>query len=243
MGCDCSYFGFSRGWIVSFDELGEKKSKRESGVKDTARITKARSLASKKTGDFRAQCEIIVGENKEMARREKNWIRPGFTDGWVYWPQIEYYAKHLDLEVPLIAATIAVESLGNTFAYRYEPNYKWLYGSDDTKEFARIGGMTVETNLVCQKSSYGLMQVMGGVFYEYQGHQFEKTPLTMLLPEVGLKYGCIHLKAKQQKYGEDAAHTYAAYNAGSVQKTSGGMFFNQKNVDRFDHFYRSFFNF
>ena len=60
----------------------------------------------------------------------------------------------------------------------------------------------------------------------------------MLIPAIGLKYGCIHLKLKLDKYGPDPLDVYAAYNAGSVRKRSDGKYVNYKNVARFERYYK-----
>lgn len=154
------------------------------------------------------------------------------------WELIREKASKHELEPELIAAVIQTESAGNSNAIRYEYRYRWTYS---VNEFARILGCEPDTMEFMQKTSWGLMQVMGAVGFE-RGLLTEKNPeqrwpTSLLIPEFGVEYGCRHLKI-HAKAKEDVASIYASYNAGSIRKTPGGFFTNQKHVDRFMSFYR-----
>jgi soluble lytic murein transglycosylase-like protein len=73
-----------------------------------------------------------------------------------------------------------------------------------------------------QKTSIGLMQVMGGVYRQY-GYKGWLSAI-FSSPENQLDYGCRHLAAKIEKYGLSPG--ISAYNAGSPTNA------NQAYVDR-----------
>jgi hypothetical protein len=149
-----------------------------------------------------------------------------------FWTQIEEAGALHGIDTKHIAACILTETNGNRFAIRYEPHYRYLV---NPKDFADRLNISVETEEFSQKTSWGLMQVMGGVARElgFVGH------LPQLIEiEFGIKYGAMKLKKCMDKYG-NIHDAIAAYNAGSVRKTAGGLYFNQKHVDRFDSHLRS----
>ena len=118
----------------------------------------------------------------------------------------------------LVRAICQVESNFEPYAFRYEPQYKWLVGDKLT--------MTV-TEKFGQMCSWGLMQVMGGVAREYH---FTGPLPALCEPAIGLNYGCRHLKKFFEQHGnwEDAV---ASYNAGSPRKVAG-VFLNQDYVKK-----------
>ncbi len=144
------------------------------------------------------------------------------------WSEINFFANKHALEPNWIAAVIMTESGGNQYATRYEPGWRYFYES--RKDIAFDLGITVETETVSQATSWGLMQVMGSVAREhgYFGHLPAMSEIML-----GLRIGCQVLDYHFKKTGliKDAV---AAYNAGSVRKTPGGMYVNQKHIDRFD---------
>lgn len=107
----------------------------------------------------------------------------------------------------LLAAICMKESGGRRYAQRYEPGYRWLYKPD---VFAKGLGCTLETEKIGQSTSYGLMQVMGAVFREYDfsgwfGQAFDC--------ETNINCGARHLARFLKRY--DAPLAIACYNAGS----------------------------
>jgi len=139
----------------------------------------------------------------------------------------------LNLPPNLIAATIMTETMGDPPALRYEPTWPYVY---EAHTFAQMVGSSVETEEACQKMAWGIMQVQGTVLRElgFRGWCSE-----ICDPEMGIKYGSQFLKKKFEKYGPDPATTYASYNGGSPRKTKGGLWINQRHVDRFMTNYRS----
>ncbi len=69
----------------------------------------------------------------------------------------------------IILGIIKTESSFNPYACRFEP--KWSYLKTPSK-YAKELRITVDTEIVFQKTSWGLMQVMGSVYRElgYDGH-------------------------------------------------------------------------
>ena len=126
----------------------------------------------------------------------------------------------------MVLAIVQVESGWDSFRVRYEPG--WRYGTYFAREHADRNGITSDTEDILQRFSWGLMQIMGAVAREigYNGH------LTALCdPILGTRYGCKKLRQCYEKYADETA-AIAAYNAGSAQKTQGGMYVNQRYVDR-----------
>lgn len=120
------------------------------------------------------------------------------------------------LPVECVLAVCTVESNGNPWAYRYEPGYRWIVGASISQS-ERMGQMT----------SWGLMQVMGGVARE---HGFTGWFPELCDPMTGLKYGMFHLRKYWAKY-QNWPETIASYNAGHPVNVNG-VFTNQAYVDK-----------
>ena len=143
-------------------------------------------------------------------------------------------AKEHNLEARLVFAVIQVESNWNTYAFRYEPNFRWLW---NVEEAAKKNHVTVDSMVFAQKTSFGLLQVMGAVAYEHElmneENPHERLPTVLCNPWHGIVYGCRHLQLKSDLYGPDPELIYAAYNAGSPRRKNNGKLINQASVDRF----------
>jgi len=133
-------------------------------------------------------------------------------------------AVQFDVHPLLIAAVILQESAGISCAQRFEPRWRYHW---NTVEWARVVGSTVSTERVGQATSWGFMQVMGGVARE-QG--FNGWFPELCKPELGIYYGTKVLSQKLDEYpeGHDAI---AAYNAGTPRKREDGTYRNQEYVD------------
>lgn len=130
-------------------------------------------------------------------------------------------ADKYGLDHNLVLAIISHETNGKPFKTRYEPAWKYLYFP---REFADKLLISVETETVMQSMSWGVMQIMGSVARE---HGFEDDLPKLTDPQLGLDYGCKHLKKLMVQYGGNETDAISAYNAGSVRKTDGGMYSNQ----------------
>ncbi len=142
---------------------------------------------------------------------------------------ITHHTDRGELPIGLVKAICKQESGYDEDAYRYEPQYKYLVG--DTMRMN-------ETERFGQKVSWGLMQVMGGVMRE---HGFTGRWFTMACsdPNIGLRYGMLHLTRYQKRYG-NWYDVIAAYNAGSPRKNNQGLYVNQSYVDSVIKHWRSF---
>lgn len=136
-----------------------------------------------------------------------------------------YTQNYFGLDQNLIKAIITVESGGNKFAMRYEPNYKWLFFPRET---ASRRGTDYATEECLQKFSYGPMQIIGAVARQYG---FEGDFAELCSWDLGMFYGCKHLKRLSERFANEA-DLIASYNAGTPRKTDGGMYENQLYLDK-----------
>lgn len=127
----------------------------------------------------------------------------------------------------ILFAVAMTESGGDPLAVRYERHYRWLTTLDGKP---LEDGKLSDTETAGQKTSWGLLQVMGAVARErgFRGKFFTELCAS---PEVGLRYGALHLAAYLKRYGNEA-DAVAAYNAGSPVKEDDGSYRNQGYVDR-----------
>lgn len=134
-------------------------------------------------------------------------------------------AGEQDVPWPLLAAIVQTESGGNRFAARFEPDYKYLVVPD---KFAREQGISQLTELMFQKTSWGLAQIMGGVARE---HGFQQSLIELTDPEINLTLACKHIHKLSSRW-KDRSDFIAAYNAGSPIKQLDGKYKNQQYVDK-----------
>ena len=142
------------------------------------------------------------------------------------WPDIISAALEQHVPFFLLAAVVQTESSGLERANRYEPGWKYFY---QVEEFAKKLGTSKKEEMVGQKHSYGLCQIMGTVARElgFCG-SFDD------LYDVGtnLKYGAMKLRECLDRYHYNWWDAVAAYNAGSVRRKPNGEYVNQVYVDR-----------
>lgn len=168
--------------------------------------------------------------------------KKNYTKEWAYLDQIEFFANKYGLEFDFVCALIQTESRGDPFTIRFEPYYKWLYKPDEIKIIYDRQGkfISTDTMYMCQKTSWGCMQVMGSLFFELSYHVqfgYEMLPQSMLETEIGLEVGCNYMRKLIEKYKiRNIDAMYAAYNRGSV-KLLNGKFINQDNVNNFMKWY------
>lgn len=123
----------------------------------------------------------------------------------------------------LVLAIITHESKGDQWASRFEPMWpeRWMWYP---REMAEKANISLDTERTLQKTSFGLMQVMGAVAREF-GH---KGNLMMLIqPEISITYGCKKLHWLMERYHGET-DVISAYNQGKPMKTPGGLYGNQK---------------
>ena len=149
--------------------------------------------------------------------------RSTFTD------EINRFATRSALDLDLVEAVVLTESNGNPWATRYEPGYRWLWDvrarapyrapSDEMlardvppPDFPSNAG-TAATEWIGQRTSYGLMQIMGATA---RGRNFASDRfLTELCdPETNLDICTDYLSHLIRRAGGDISFGLGAYNAG-----------------------------
>lgn len=140
--------------------------------------------------------------------------------------EIAEVSKQKDFDPLLIASIVSVESNGDHYASRYEHHYRWLVEPD---KFAKENYITVDTEVIFQKTSFGLMQVMGANFRE-MGYPCNLSTLASR-KRLALEYGVEFFKKLVNKYGE-IDDALSAYNQGTPRKNSVGQYKNQGYVDK-----------
>jgi soluble lytic murein transglycosylase-like protein len=130
------------------------------------------------------------------------------------------------VSVALIEALVTVESNWNPWAFRYEPGFMYV---KEVEKFRKLHKLSHSTELNGQRTSWGLMQIMGGTARDlgYVGMLSE-----LLSPEIAVDMGIRYFKTRCARYTE-LEDQIAAYNAGSARKDAlTGKYINQKYVDR-----------
>jgi hypothetical protein len=108
---------------------------------------------------------------------------------------------------------------------RFEPAWKYFVKPE---KYAEQNGLSLETEMREQATSWGPMQVMGSVCRElgFQG------PLPEIFqPVAGAQYGVMKLKVLLSKY-KNESDAISAYNQGSPRKTHDGFYLNQSYVEK-----------
>ena len=153
---------------------------------------------------------------------------------------MEFADKH-GIPANLLRAIVQTESAGNTWAMRYEPDYRWLWDvrndnpyKGDPELLPSPSFVSVKTELVGQRTSWGLMQVMGATARElgFRGRYLSR----FVDPEFGLEYGCRYLRRLHERFGPGWEAVAAAYNAGSPRRREDGAWINQAYIDRIRHY-------
>ena len=155
---------------------------------------------------------------------------------------VQEFARKYAMPIDLLRAIVHTESAGNPWALRYEPGYRWLWDvresrpyKGDPQRLPTPSFVSADTELIGQKTSWGLMQVMGAVARE---HGFRGRYLSVLCdPEYGLEYGCRHLRHLHERFGAQGWEAVAAaFNAGSPRRREDGAWINQAYIDRIRHY-------
>lgn len=148
---------------------------------------------------------------------------------------IEEAAKTAGLDVALVGAIVRVESNGDPYAWRPEPRYRYLWDVRLNRPFRSLTSDEIAAaaappdfptlsesqneEWTGQRSSWGLMQVIGAVAREegFSGKYFTE----LMDPAAALTVGCRHLRPLVQWAGpNNLTKAAAAYNAGKGGYTS-----------------------
>lgn len=137
---------------------------------------------------------------------------------------IKKYANQFNIEPSLVAAICMQESGFEPWRARYEPAWPFF---TFVLHYSQLLGITSETELMFQKTSWGMMQIIGDVARElgYDGHLPK-----LSLPENGILWGTKKLSQLQKKY-DDPKDVISSYNQGSPNKSVTGQYKNQDYVD------------
>jgi soluble lytic murein transglycosylase-like protein len=137
----------------------------------------------------------------------------------------EIAVKH-NLNPAVVMAVCEIESNWDTYAVRYEPNWKYLL---DPAMWSKRVNTSAATERVLQSCSWSLMQIMGTVARELGFTQ----PFPMLCkPEIGLEYGCRKLVDCLKRYPA-LPDALASYNAGNPKFTAGKIY-SAKVIERME---------
>jgi len=149
-----------------------------------------------------------------------------------YLGYMQVLANEHGLDPHFVDTIIHIESAWNPWAVRYEQNWKYF---EKASEHARQLGISLQTELNCQKMSFGLGQVMGGTARS-GGYSDHLTKL--LIPERNIEVVCQILSKNQKRYVslDDQA---SAYNSGFADKISPSYYRNQEYVDKFRARYKA----
>lgn len=133
-------------------------------------------------------------------------------------------ALETNVDALLISAIVIKESGGNRWAQQYQPDYPYVH---KVSEFARAIGCSYTTELHMQRTSWGLMQIMGGTARSlgFRGWFGE-----LLDPETNLRFGARYLVQLKKTYGLET-DVISSYNQGQPFRTLEGKYKNQEYVD------------
>ena len=134
-------------------------------------------------------------------------------------------ADKVGVDRRLLRAIVATESAWNQWAMRFEPVYRWTL---DIDKHAKACGITAATEEMCQKTSWGLCQVMGAVARE-QGYAGPLAALTD--PALSLTHGAKLLARLATRY-TDPHDVIVSYNAGSPRRSPDGKYVNLEYLRR-----------
>jgi soluble lytic murein transglycosylase-like protein len=125
---------------------------------------------------------------------------------------ISKYAEIEDVDPAIVYGICKQESGFNQYAARFERTYPYLFNPSQVKPAM----CSLDTEVACQRMSWGLMQMMGAVFRElgYIGW------LTQISGDVEtqIEYGTQFLAQKIKKYGLEGG--ISAYNGGIVLQSN-----------------------
>ena len=149
-------------------------------------------------------------------------------------------AQRYGVPPQLFHAIVQVESSGLAYATRYEPGYRWLwdvregrpYQGDPNNLPSKSRFCTSATELVGQRTSWGLVQIMGATARELG---FQGPFLAELLDlKCNTNYGAMYLNRLYRRFADEGEWeaVAVAYNAGSPRRDHHGRWVNQQYVDR-----------
>lgn len=141
-----------------------------------------------------------------------------------------------DVPAAMLYAIIKVESGGDPYATRFEPNYTAFVSP---REYAEENLITVKTEEIHQATSWGLCQVMGATARRLG---LEAPIPTLIEKDINIEYACKAIQDIRTRYIR-LYEQAAAYNAGRVRRKADGTLVNQRYVTKFDKYYQDIVRF
>lgn len=134
------------------------------------------------------------------------------------------HCNRYDLDPAIIDALIQQESLGDPWAFRYEPGFYKRYlghlSRSDLNGHVPKRLPTIESEKVARSTSFGLMQIMGETA---RGAGFDKDYLSELFdPEINIELGCKFFRSLLDKYTDEETDKDTAYRTALLRYNGGG---------------------
>lgn len=140
---------------------------------------------------------------------------------------IKNVATRHGLDANLVGALVITVSDGDAGAARFDPLLHKSGASVHDPEDVKPSTSTVETEMVHQVTSWGLMQIMGFVARE-QGYRGWLTHLCR--PKIGLEQGCTHLLKLFNRFGS-VEEVVSNYNHGKQRRYVAKLYESEDFVD------------
>ena len=135
-------------------------------------------------------------------------------------------ARGVQAPPELVLGIIEAESGGDPHAIKINSTYPYTM-----MQAKRPAGCSVDMERMCQKTAWGLMQVMGATARELG---FDGWLSELVDPETNIRLGVKFLGRKMSQYFErdGIEGVVAAYNGGAPRRRPDGKFVNQGYVDK-----------
>ena len=135
-------------------------------------------------------------------------------------------ARGAQVPPELVLGIIEAESGGDPHATKINSTYPYTM-----MQAKRPAGCSVDMERMCQKTAWGLMQVIGATARELG---FDGWLSELVSPETNIRLGIEFLRRKMSQYFErdGIEGVAAAYNGGAPRRRPDGKFVNQSYVDK-----------
>ena len=138
---------------------------------------------------------------------------------------VNKFSNDFLLNPELVCGIISVETGWNKYKTRFEPD--WKYFAYPINYSTKLG-ISFQTERNHQMTSWGYMQIMGGVARE---RGFDDYLVRLIEPELGLYFGIKHLAKLHLQY-KSVSDIVSSYNQGSPRKNADGTYCNQNYVSK-----------
>lgn len=173
----------------------------------------------------------VLPFRRPLKRDARNYLKPTLVSPMSlqeklspYVPIVKNIANEVSILPELILAIIMQESGGRIYVSRYEEKYNYLYMP---LHYSQALNYAMMTEINQQRTSWGLMQIMGAVARE---HGFDDYFPALCIPATNILIGSKFVSNLLGKHGSIEA-VFSAYNAGSPKRDAYGKYLNQGYVD------------